>query len=551
MAVAGALFGAFYLILLLTTAGLDKGAGAAITLHYQALPRYTLYSTARMAAAYVLSLGFSLVYAYLAAFNRQAERVLVPLLDILQSIPILSFLPTIVLALTNVFPHSSLGAEIASVVLVFTSQAWNLTFSFYNSLLTVPRELREVARLYRLSWWQRFRQLELPYAAVGLVWNSMMSWAGGWFFLMAAEMFTLGDRSFQVPGLGSYLQRAAATGNARAVAAGILSLVIVIVALDQLVWRPLIAWSERFKVELVGNQAPPRSAVLRLLRRSSLVDWANRRALRPLVEGVDRYLCTPRAPGTTRRPAGVPKRRLASLALLTAVTLVAAVAFWHAAALLLRLPGRQAATLPLAAGLTTLRVAAALAISALWTVPVGVFIGVNRAWADRLQPVVQILASIPASALFPVIVVALGGGLSFISVLLMLLGTQWYVLFNVIAGAMALPQDLKEATALFRLGRVERWRTLILPGIFPYLVTGLITAAGGAWNAAIITEYVQAGNHTYTTFGLGSLIAQASQHAQYPLLLGATLTLSILVVSANRLFWRRLFRLAEGRYTLL
>ncbi len=550
MAVAGALVVAFYLVLLLATSGLGRGAGATITLRYRALPLYALYSTARMAAAYVLSLVFSLVYAYVAAFNRTAERVLVPLLDILQSIPILSFLPTVVLALTNVFPHSSLGAEIASVVLVFTSQAWNLTFSFYNSLLTVPRELREVAHLYRLSWWQRFRQLELPYAAVGLVWNSMMSWAGGWFFLMAAEMFTLGHRSFQVPGLGSYLQRAAASGDTPAVAAGILTLVAVIVALDQLVWRPLIAWADRFKIELVGGQTPPRSSVLRLLRRSSIVDWANRRIVLPLMEAIDGGLSTAGQPAE-RRGMGEPGRRIAYLALLCAVAVLAAAALWHAGTLLLRIPGGQAVSLPLAAGLTTLRVAAALAISALWTVPVGVFIGTNRVWADRLQPVVQILASIPASALFPVIVVWLGGGLGLTSVLLMLLGTQWYVLFNVIAGAMALPQDLKEATALFGLGRMERWRTLILPGIFPYLVTGLITAAGGAWNAAIITEYVRAGNQTYTAFGLGSLIAQASQHAQYPLLLGSTLALSALVVGINRLFWRRLFRLAANRYTLL
>ena len=551
LAVTVALVAAFYVVVLLASGGAGRGAGAPITLDYRDLPLYALYSTARMAAAYALSLSFSLVYAYLAAFNRHAERVLVPLLDILQSIPILSFLPTIVLALTNVFPHSSLGAEIASVVLVFTSQAWNLTFSFYNSLLTVPRELREVAQLYRLSWWQRFRQLELPYAAIGLVWNSMMSWAGGWFFLMAAEMFTLGDRSFQVPGLGSYLQRAAAAGDAPAIAAGILTLITVIVALDQLVWRPLIAWSERFKMELVGDQAPPRSVVLRVLRRSALVEWVQQQAVGPLVEAIDRRLCTPRAPAAQRRTTRGPQRRLTALAALAALTAVAALALWHAAGLLLRLPAREAAALPLAAGLTTLRVVAALAISTLWTVPVGVFIGVNRAWSDRLQPVVQILASVPASALFPVIVVALGGGLGYTSVLLMLLGTQWYVLFNVIAGAMALPQDLKEATALFRLGRVERWRTLILPGIFPYLVTGLITAAGGAWNAAIITEFVQAGNRTYTTFGLGSVIAQASQHAQYPLLLGATLALSLLVVGANRLLWRRLFRLAESRYTLL
>ena len=553
LAVATGLFGLFYVVLALATAGPGRAAAAHVSLAYARLPVYAGYSVARMTAAYILSLVFSLVYAYVAANNPRAERILVPILDILQSIPILSFLPSVVLALIALFPHGRFGVEVAAVLLVFTSQAWNMTFSFYHSLLTVPSELREVARIYGLSWWQRFRQLELPFATVGLVWNSMMSWAGGWFFLMAAEMFTLGSRSFQLPGLGSYLHVAANRGNGRAEIAGLLTLVLVIVALDQLLWRPLIAWADRFKVEMVENQSPPRSAVLMLLRRSRLVDWVGRHIFVPSMERIDRALSRPPAPprvGASPSPTG----RALSWAILAAVLLGAAYAAWGAVRLLLTVSPAEAAQLPLATLLTLLRVAAALALSAAWTVPAGVAIGMNRRWAERLQPIVQILASIPATALFPIVIVwllAAGGNLSYVSILLMLLGTQWYVLFNVIAGAMSIPEDLKEAAAIFRLRGWERWRTLILPGIFPFLITGLITAAGGAWNSAIVTEYVQAGSRTVWTLGLGSLIARSSQDARYGLLLASTLCLSAVVVLVNRFFWRRLYRLAETRFTLM
>ena len=549
LAVGAGLFGLFSLVVVLATAGHGRVPGAQISLRFAALPLYALYSLLRMTAAYVLSLAFSLAYGYIAATNRRAERVLVPILDILQSIPILSFLPPVVLALAGLFPRSGLGVEIAAVILVFTSQAWNMTFSFYNSMLTVPRELREVARLYRLSPWQRFRQLELPYAAVGLVWNSMMSWAGGWFFLMAAEMFSLGSRSFRLPGLGSYLQEAANTGDLRAILGGLATLILLIVALDQLVWRPLIAWADKFKVETISGQTPPRSSVLMLLRRSLLVDWLTTRFLAPWTERLDAGLARRgRTVGAGRPALG---RRLAGWLGAAVVVAAAALALGRGIGVLARTPGTELAALPLATLLTVLRVFAALVLSSLWTIPVGVFIGMNRAWADRLQPIVQILASIPATALFPIVLLWLGPHLSWGAVLLMLLGTQWYVLFNVIAGAMSIPSDLREVTDLFGLGRLERWRTLILPGIFPLLITGLITAAGNAWNTTIVAEYVQFGNRTVSTLGLGSEIARASQHQQYGLLLASTAVLSLVVVLINRFFWRRMYRLAETRFTVL
>ncbi len=546
LAVGAGLFGLLYIVVVVATGGSARTPQTTISLRFSALPLYAMYSLTRMTAAYLLSLVFAVAYGYVAACSRRAERILAPVLDILQSIPILSFLPPVVLALTGLFPRSGLGAELASVLLVFTSQAWNMAFSFYHSMLTVPRELREVARMYNLSPWQRFRQLELPFATVGLVWNSMMSWAGGWFFLMAAEMFTLGDRSFQLPGLGSYLQQAANHGDLRGIVGGIATLVLLIAGLDQLLWRPLIAWADRFKVETVGNGTPPRSAVLIMLRRSHLVEWMMGFLFSPLVERADHLLSHVAATGSI--PAPRVGRRVAGYLIGGAVVALIAFALWRALGVLASTPRTEIERLPAAALFTTLRVAASLLLSCLWTIPLGVFIGMNRAWANRLQPVVQILASVPATALFPIVLLWLGSRLAWGSVLLMLLGVQWYVLFNVIAGAMSIPEDLKEVTALFRLGRLERWRTLIIPGIFPFLITGLITASGGAWNAAVVAEYVQFAGHTVFTVGLGAEIARASQDQEYGLLLSATLTLSLLVVLVNRLFWRRMYRLAETRY---
>ncbi len=557
LAIGGGLLALLYLLVQAATGGSRHLTSTTqIHLAYWALPVYAGLSFLRMLAAYVLALVFSIVYGYAAAYNRRAERILLPILDILQSIPILSFLPSFVLALIALFPHGRTGVEVAAILLIFTSQAWNMTFAFYSALITIPRELREVAAMHRLSPWQRLRQLELPYATVGLVWNSMMSWAGGWFFLMESEMFTLGSRDFRLPGLGSYLQQAANAGSVGATVAGLLTLGALIVLLDQLVWRPIVAWSDKFKMELVTGEQAPRSAVLILLRRSRIVAWLTATVFTPALERLDQSL-TRRATET----AGPPPARRSNLASSITTVVVAAlvlVALARGVTLIEHLPRQTLALLPAAAGETTLRVFLALLVTTLWTVPAGVAIGLNKPLANTLQPVVQILASFPATALFPGIVVALVGGaatgasldLNIAAVILMLLGTQWYVLFNVIAGAMAIPDDLKEASTLFGLGRALRWRTLILPAIFPYLVTGLITAAGGAWNATIVAEFVTVRGHTLSVLGLGSLIAQATEGGNYALLLAATALLSILVVAINRLFWRRLYHLAEFRFSL-
>ena len=526
----------------------------AIDLAPAALPGYAALSVVRMAAAYLLALGFSLAYGRIAATHRTAERVMLPALDILQSIPILSFMPGVVLALVALFPTTNLGLELAAVLLIFTSQAWNLAFGFYQALITLPQEQREAALVYRLNAWQRFWKLELPAGAISLVWNSMMSWAGGWFFLIAAEQFTLGDKDFRLPGLGSYLKVAADAGDLGALLLGLATLVAVIVALDQLLWRPLVAFAERFKVEQSEASAVPTSWVLTALERSALLAWLHERVLPPLGERLDRVaarLFPPPAPPAMGKSTG----RI-SLAGLLGAALLAAAAIWGGWALirlLTELGPDDWAALPPAAGATFLRTAAALALGALWTVPVGLAIGLRPRWAQRAQPLVQIAASIPATALFPVLLLwllRLPGGLDLAAIGLMLLGTQWYILFNTIAGAQAIPTDLREAAAVYRLTGWRRWRYLLLPGIFPYLITGMITATGGAWNASIVSEYVSFGGQQYATLGLGALIASAANDGDYARLAAATLVMAGVVVTINRLLWRRLYWLAEERYRL-
>jgi NitT/TauT family transport system permease protein len=528
--------------------------GPVISLSPSALPAYALLSTARMAAAYTLSLGFTLVYGYAAARSRSARRVLIPVLDVLQSVPILSFLPVVLLSLGAVLPQKP-AAEIAAVLLIFTSQAWNMTYSFYQSITTIPNELREAASIFRLGPWLRFRTLELPFAALGLIWNSMMSWAGGWFFLMAAEIFTVGSRDFRLPGLGAYLQEAANRGDLRAVLYGVGALVATIVILDQVMWRPLLSWADKFRVDAVTGDEPPGSWFGRLLSRSLILERAGARLITPLVERVDGALRD-----RLRDPAVAPAKggRGTGPAVVTllaggAIALGLLYGAYRAAGILAPLP--RTAWTPLLKGLaaTILRVAAALLIALAWTVPAGVAIGMNRRLASLVQPIVQVVASIPATALFPVIVLALlsaPGGLNLAAIVLMLMGTQWYLLFNVIAGASAIPQDLRFTTDLMRLPIFERWRVLILPAIFPYVVTGAITASGGAWNASIVAEHTEFAGRSHSTTGVGALIAEATARGDYPLLLASTLALIVTVVLINRTFWRSMYRLAEERYRM-
>ncbi len=524
--------------------------GPVISLSPSALPYYALRSIGRMAAAYALSLAFTLVYGHLAAYNRRAEQVLMPLLDVFQSVPILSFLPVVLLSLSAILPER-IAAELASIVLIFTSQVWNMTFAWYQSLTTIPQELREASAIFRFNGWLRFKVLELPFAAISLIWNSMMSWAGGWFFLMAAEIFTVGERDFRLPGLGAYLHEAANQGDTRALLWGIGALVLVIVALDQLVWRPLLAWADRFKLETVEGGNLPTSWFYDLLRSSRLLKGLSERVWRPLSERVDVWFIQRAA--TSEAAEGKAGRAyfLYAVGLVFGLGLVYGLV--RAAMMLLTVPAGQWGEIGLGVLATLLRVSASLAIALAWTIPVGVAIGTNPRVASFLQPIVQVVASVPATALFPVfllLIVGLPGGLNLAAVMLMLMGTQWYLLFNIIAGASAIPQDLKYTSALIGLSRWERWRTMVLPSLFPYIVTGAITASGGAWNASIVAEHVEFGGRTLHTIGIGALIARATATGDYPLLLASTLTMVLVVVLINRTLWRRLYRLAEERYRM-
>jgi NitT/TauT family transport system permease protein len=532
-----------------------------ISLNPRSLPLYAFYSIVRISLAYLLSLTFAISYGYIAAYNRRAELFMIAVLDILQSIPVLSFLPPVMLAMIALFPTRQLGVEMGAIVLIFTGSVWNLAFSFYSSLKSIPRELIEATNIYRFSRFQRLVQLELPYSAIGLVWNSIMSVAGAWFALIACEMFHIGARSFGLPGLGSYLQTAADAGNGLAITYGLGVIILIIIATDQLVWRPLIAWSDKFKFEQVESSKRVSSPVLHVLTHSKALSSLLHHTATPLSENLYRHLAHRRTQRLDQlatiepecRPKASARVNLLRAALFTAAAAAVAYAAFQAVLLLRPLPRTEYLHIAQGALATFLRVNLSLLLAAAWTIPVGVAIGFNPRLAKLAQPIAQIAASVPATALFPILLLALvrlGGGIGLASIVLMLLGTQWYILFNVIAGAMAIPSDLKEVATLFRFSRIQRWKTVILPGIFPFLITGMVTASGGAWNASIFAEYFSIQGHVLQTTGLGAQINAATSSGQFAVLLLCTIVMSLMVVTTNRLLWRRLFRLAETRYKL-
>jgi NitT/TauT family transport system permease protein len=567
------------LLILLGLAGLFSGVLALgrewatqgqqhvhISLSPWALPGYALFSLSRGLIAYLLSLAFTLVYGYWAAKDRRAEHVLVPLLDILQSIPVLGFMPGIVLALIGLFPRSNIGLELAAILAIFTGQVWNMTFSFFHSIRSVPADQQEAATVYRFSWWQRLKWVELPCATIGLVWNSMMSMAGGWFFLMIIESFTLTrwvevngervrqDREFRLPGIGSYMSEAFDKWDVPAMLWAILTMVLMIVLLDQLLWRPVVAWAQKFRVEEGGEQESATSWFLNWLRHSHLLEWVNDRLVR-----LQREEGKPRpAVAAPTDPTQVSATSIwLSWALLVVLLVLLVAGTVELARMLLHVPGTDWLHMLLAAPLTLGRVVLAVALGTLWTLPVGLAIGRSPRLAQLLQPAVQVAASFPAPMLYPLAVVAfqhVGMSLEWGSILLMLLGTQWYVLFNVIAGATAIPADLKEAAVSYRINGWQRFWVLYGPAVFPYLVTGWVTAAGGAWNASIVAEKLTFGA-TVTgvvppATGLGAMITTAFDQGDFDLLAASVLVMSLLVIVFNRLVWKRLYHLAETRFSL-
>jgi len=534
----------------------DELNAPSISLDVALIPYYTARTTLRMFIAFGASLAFTLVYGWVAAHYVRARKVMLPLLDVLQSVPVLGFLSITVTGFIALFPGSMLGVECASIFAIFTAQAWNMTFGFYHSLVTIPAELSEAAAVFGLNRWQRFTRVELPSSAISLMWNSMMSFGGGWFFVAQSEAISVLNKDIKLPGLGSYMAAAVEAGDTRAALYAIAAMVVTIVAIDQLVWRPLVAWAEKFKLEQTESRDAPTSWVLDLLRRSAVLEWLSIHVGARIGRAIDRASTLASDAGHT---VGARTPRRARLLLRFAgVALVAVAAVWLAIETTSTLGTIRSG---LTAGemfhvvwlgvLTFLRVAVMTALATLVWTPIGVWIGMRPRIARIAQPIAQIAASFPVNMTFPFVVaffIAAHIPIDFGSIALMALGTQWYILFNVIAGAMSIPTDLREAAAQFGLRGRRLWQTLIIPAIFPFWVTGAVTAAGGAWNASIVAEVATWGHEKLVADGLGAYIASVTERGDRPAIWFSIIIMAAFVVTTNRLFWRRLYDLAERRY---
>ncbi|MBC9714568.1 ABC transporter permease subunit [Streptomyces sp. TRM66268-LWL] len=535
-----------------TTVNVDPADVSGVNTDPTELPYYAARSLLRMFVALGASVVFTFVYAYAAARSRRLERILIPALDILQSVPVLGFLTIAVTGFIALFPGSMLGLELASIFAIFTSQAWNMTFGFYSSLTSLPRELDEVSRSFGFTKWMRFWRIELPSGAIDLVWNGMMSFAGGWFFLVASEAISVANHDYTLPGVGSYAGAAIGDGDLGKVGWAILTMAIMVISVNFLFWRPLTAWSEKFKNEQSEAGEVQRSFVLDFLRRSHWPELLGR-FLAPVREGINR---AGRIFGRDDRPLNVDpaKRRLGDILFGVVATGLIAWGLFDLLRYLSDNVGLGVFGEPLVLGLVTLlRVVVLVAVATVIWVPIGVKIGFSPRLAKIAQPIVQVLASFPANFLFPLAMwffLRTGLDINIGCIFLMALGAQWYILFNTIAGAMAIPSDLKEAMDDLGVHGWQRWKRLILPGIFPSYVTGGITASGGAWNASIVSEVVTFSGTTLSATGLGAYIFKATEDGDFPRLLAGVAVMSLYVVALNRLFWRRLYRLAETRYSL-
>jgi NitT/TauT family transport system permease protein len=522
-----------------------------VTLDIARLPEYALRTTLRMFAALGASLLFTFVFATLAAKSRKAEQIIIPALDILQSVPVLGFLTFTVTFFMGLFPGRQIGVELAAIFAIFTSQAWNMAFSFYQSLRTVPNDLDEVSRQFGFSAWRRFIRLDLPFATPSLVWNIMMSMSGGWFFVVASEAITVGNTTVTLPGIGAWLALAIARQDLRAVAIGVGAMAVVIMLYDQLVFRPIVAWADKFRFEQTKSQDAPRSWVYDLVRRTRWLRAASAMLAWPLAV-LARIDWTPPRPPALR--LGHSANRLFDALW---VALIVAAAIW-AIAVLARFVGRSLAwsDVWMVTGLalaTLLRVIVLIIIASLVWVPIGVWIGLRPVWAERLQPVAQFLAAFPANVLFPFAVVLIFRYRLDPNIWLsplIILGTQWYILFNVIAGASAISTDIKEAARIFDIRGWQWWRQVALPAIFPYYVTGALTASGGSWNASIVAEAVSWGHEHLEAVGLGSFIAKATAAGDTARVALGVAVMSVFVTVLNRAVWRPLYRFSERRLRL-
>ena len=529
------------------------GQEIPLSLDSSCLPLYALRTVLRMVAALIFSLIFTFTYATLAAKSRRAEELLVPILDILQSVPILGFLSITVTGFIAMFPGSLFGVECASIFAIFTSQAWNMAFSFYQSLRTVPKELQEASVLFGLSSWQRFWKLETPFATPGLIWNTMMSVSGGWFFVVASEAITVGKTAVTLPGIGSYVALAIRDKNLHAIGWALLTMLLVILLYDQLLFRPLVAWAEKFKFEMTESQDSAESWLLNMFLRA--------RFLRNFVGSIGqiRAMVMESLPALPRRqttfkdlsPLQVRVRQIVWYGLLIgglAYCCWTLVTFVNSG-----VNPSEIGKVFLLGLITLVRVLILLLLASLIWVPLGVIIGLNPRWATKVQPLAQFLAAFPANLLFPIAVflmVRYRLSPEIWTAPLMILGTQWYILFNVIAGAAAIPTDLREAALNMGVTGWRLWKRLLLPGILPSLLTGLVTASGGTWNASIVAEVVSWGDTTLTATGLGSYIAQWTEKGDYPHIVLGIAVMSLYVVCINRFFWRKVYTISQTRYRL-
>jgi len=521
-----------------------------IDLSPRALPRYMLFSLARGWIAYAFSLLFTLLVGSWAYYDTRTRRYLIPALDVLQSIPVLGFLPGLVLFLVGLFPHSNTGLELACVLMIFTGQVWNMTFSYHDSLRAVPAEFRLLGKLYGFNWWHRFWRIELACGAQGLLYNSMVSMAGGWFFLSITEAFRLGDQDFRVPGIGSYMSMAIEHGDVRAQICGIIAMGVIIVLVDRLVWWPLVVWSRRFKLDDFGGTVVAPSAFQLWLARSRLATAAG-----TLVGNLRRRFLTlpdrPVLPAKTEE--ALPAKKFSRWLYHGFLAIILLSLAWGAMKLVLLLTKVHVADwqeIFYCTIITFGRVLAAVAIGTLWTVPIGIWIGLNPRLSSRLQPFIQFAASFPAPMIYPWIlglVMVVGGTLQSGAIILILFGTQWYILFNVASSAAAIPNDIVSCASLLRLDRWRQWTRFLLPAVFPGIVTGWVTAAGGAWNATIVSEYVNTGGKLYEATGLGALISRATDAGNFSKLTAAVLVMAVVVVGINRTLWKKLQVLADNR----
>ncbi|MCX2541610.1 ABC transporter permease subunit [Pseudomonas sp. COW5] len=519
------------------------------------LPEYAMRTTLRMLAAMVAALVFTLLYGTLAAKSRRAEKLLVPVLDILQSVPVLGYISFTVTFFLLLFPGRVLGAEFAAIFAIFTSQAWNMTFSFYQSLRMLPGDLVEVSTNLQLSGWQKFWKLDVPFAMPGLVWNMMMSMSGGWFFVVASEAITVGDQTITLPGIGSFLALAIAQKDMHAVGYVILTMIVVILIYDQFLFRPLVAWADKFRMENTASQtAAPESWVLNLIQRTRMIQ----RILRPISRAISRLgnmrLNLPRSARKVMTSESPATTKAIDWIWGTFIALLTAYALYHIVLYVgTEVTFAEVGHVLLLGLYTLLRVAGLIFIASLIWVPLGVMIGLRPALAEKIQPLAQFLAAFPANLLFPVfVIVILRYQLNpdiWLSPLIVL-GTQWYILFNVIAGASAFPNDFKEAAANFRIRGWLWWRKVMLPGIFPYYVTGAITASGGAWNASIVSEFVSWGQDKVVAHGLGAYIAQTTAAGDFPKITLGVVVMAFFVVAFNRLVWRPMYAMAENKLRL-